>query len=152
MPNVKPIPDGYRTVTPHLYVKGGAEALEFYQKAFGAKELSRFPMPDGRLGHAEIQIGDSRIMLADEFPEMNARGPKSLGGTSVSIALYVEDVDSFVQRAVAAGAKVTQPVKNQFYGDRTGGLEDPFGHAWHVATHIEDISLEEMQRRASQQH
>jgi PhnB protein len=152
MPNVKPIPDGYRTVTPHLYVKGGAEALDFYKKAFGAKELSRFPMPDGRLGHAEIQIGDSRIMLADEFPEMNARGPKSLGGTSVSIALYVEDVDSFVQRAVAAGAKVTQPVKNQFYGDRTGGLEDPFGHAWHVATHIEDISLEEMQRRASQQH
>jgi len=152
MPNVKPIPDGYRTVTPHLYVKGGTEALEFYKKAFGAKELSRFPMPDGRLGHAEVQIGDSRIMLADEFPERNVRGPKSLGGTSVSIALYVEDVDSFVQRAVAAGAKVTQPVKNQFYGDRTGSLEDPFGHAWHVATHTEDVSPEEMQRRASQQH
>jgi PhnB protein len=152
MANVKPIPDGYRTVTPHLYVKGGAEALDFYKKAFGAKELSRFAMPDGRLGHAEIQIGDSRIMMADEFPEMNARGPQSLGGTSVSIALYVEDVDSFFQRAVAAGAKVTQPVKNQFYGDRTGGLEDPFGHVWHVATHIEDVSPEEMQRRASQQH
>ena len=148
---VKPIPEGYHTVTPHLYVKGGAEALEFYQKGFGAEEISRVAMPDGRLGHAEFRIGDSVIMLADEYPEMNVRGPKSLGGASVSMALYVEDVDAFVKRAVAAGAKLTRPVQNQFYGDRTGTLEDPFGHVWHVATHVEDVSEEEMRRRMSQQ-
>src|SRR5437867_563819 len=117
MAGVKPVPDGYHTATPHLYVKGGMEALEFYKKAFGATETMRFPMPDGRLGHADIQIGDSHIMLADEFPKMNVRGPQSLGGTSVSIMLYVQDVDSFVARAVAAGAKLVRPVQNQFYGD-----------------------------------
>jgi len=148
---VKPIPEGYHTVTPHLYVNGGGEALEFYKKGFGAEEISRLPMPDGRLGHAEFRIGDSVIMLADEFPEMNVRGPKALGGASVSMALYVEDVDAFVQRAVAAGAKLTRPVQNQFYGDRTGTIEDPFGHVWHVATHVEDVSEEEMRRRMSQQ-
>jgi PhnB protein len=151
MAAVKPIPEGYRTVTPHLYVKGGAEALEFYKKAFGAEEIMRFPMPDGRLGHAEFRLGDSVIMMADEYPEMNVRGPKSLGGAGFSMALYVEDVDAFVQRAVAAGAKLTQPVQNKFYGDRTGTLEDPFGHVWNVATHIEDVSEEELRRRASQQ-
>jgi len=108
-------------------------------------------MPDGRLGHAEFRLGDSVIMMADEYPEMNVRGPKSLGGAGFSMALYVEDVDAFVQRAVAAGAKLTQPVQNKFYGDRTGTLEDPFGHVWNVATHIEDVSEEELRRRASQQ-
>jgi PhnB protein len=151
MAAVKPIPDGYRTATPYLYLKGGAEALEFYKKAFGAKEIMRHPMPDGRIGHAEIQIGDSRIMLADEYPEMNIRGPRSLGGSSMALMLYVEDVDSFVQRAVAAGAKVVRPIQNQFYGDRSGALEDPFGHSWYVATHVEDVSDEELRRRASQQ-
>ena len=148
---VKPIPEGYRSVTPHLYVNGGAQALDFYQKAFGAEEIMRVPMPDGRLGHAEFRIGDSVIMLADEFPEMNVRGPKSLGGAGISLALYVQDVDKFVERAVAAGAKLTQPVQNKFYGDRSGTIEDPYGHVWHVSTHIEDVSEEELKRRASQQ-
>jgi len=149
---VKPVPEGYHTVTAYLAVNGAAQALEFYKKAFGAAELMRFPQPDGKIGHAEIQIGDSRIMLSDEYAEMNFRGPKSLGGTPVSIMLYVENVDAFVERAVAAGAKLVRPVKDQFYGDRSGSIEDPFGHSWHIATHIEDVSMEEMQRRmASQQ-
>jgi PhnB protein len=148
---VRPIPKGYHTVTPILSVKGAAEALEFYKKAFGAQELMRFAQPDGRIGHAEIQIGDSRIMMADEFPEMNFRSPKSYGGTPVGIMLYTENVDAFVERAVGAGAKLVRPVQNQFYGDRTGSIEDPFGHSWHVATHVEDVPPDELQRRAAQQ-
>ena len=148
---VKPIPEGHRTVTPILSLKGAADALEFYKKAFGARELMRFPHPDGRIGHAEIQIGESRIMMADEFPEMNFKSPKSYGGSPVGLMLYVENVDAFVERAVAAGAKLVRPVQNQFYGDRTGSLEDPFGHSWHIATHIEDVPPDELQRRAAQQ-
>jgi len=148
---VRSIPKGYHTVTPILSIKGAAEALEFYKKAFGAQELMRFAQPDGRIAHAEIQIGDSRIMMADEFPEMNFRSPKSYGGTPVGIMLYTENVDAFVERAVGAGAKLVRPVQNQFYGDRTGSIEDPFGHSWHVATHVEDVPPDELQRRAAQQ-
>jgi PhnB protein len=147
MATVKPVPDGYHTVTPYLIVNGASAAIDFYKKAFGAEELFRMPMPGGRVGHAEMKIGDSRIMLADEFPEMDARGPKSLGGTPVSILLYVNDCDAVFNRAVAAGAKVKRPIKDQFYGDRSGVIEDPFGHAWSIATHKEDVSSEEMQRR-----
>jgi PhnB protein len=144
----KPVPEGYHTVTPYLIVKGAANAIEFYKKAFGAKELFRFPQPDGRIGHAEIKIGDSHIMLADEYPEMGARGPETIGGTPVSILLYVENVDQLFNQAVASGAKVQRPVQNQFYGDRTGILTDPFGHSWYIHTHIEDVSSAEMQERA----
>ena len=143
----KPIPDGYHTATPYLLVKGAAEALDFYQRAFGAEELMRFPGPDGRIGHAEIKVGDSPIMLADEHPEMGYRGPQSLGGTTVSILLYVEDVDTAFARAVAAGGKALRPVQDQFYGDRSGTLADPFGHVWTIATHKEDVSPQEMHKR-----
>jgi PhnB protein len=145
---VKPIPDGYHTATPYLIVKGAARAIEFYQKAFGAIEVMRMADPGGRVGHAEVKIGDSPIMLADEIPEMGYRGPQSLGGTAVSICLYVEDVDARFNRAVAAGAQVLRPVKDQFYGDRSGTLADPFGHVWTIATHKEDVAPEEMRRRA----
>jgi PhnB protein len=145
---VKPIPDGYHTVTPYLYVKGAANAIDFYKKAFGAEELMRFPGPDGRIGHAEIRIGDSPIMLADEHPEMNAIGPQTRGGTTVGFAIYVPDVDQRVASAVAAGAKIVRPVQNQFYGDRSGTLTDPFGHTWTIATHVEDVSPAEMERSA----
>lgn len=144
---VKPIPDGYHTVTPYLIVKDAAGAIEFYEKAFGATEIMRMPDPSGKVGHAEIKIGDSPIMLADEFPEMGARSPQSIGGSPVSILLYVEDADSRFAQAVAAGAKSIRPLKDQFYGDRSGSVEDPFGHVWHIATHKEDVSHEEMQRR-----
>ena len=144
----KPIPEGYRTVTPYLIIKGAAEAIEFYKRAFGAKELLRMADPHGRVGHAEIKIGDSVIMLADEHPAMGYRGPRSLGGSSVSILLYLEDVDAVFERALEAGAKAQRPVANQFYGDRTGTLEDPFGQVWTVATHVEDVPPEEMRRRA----
>jgi len=144
---VKPIPDGYHSATPYLIVKGAAEALEFYKKAFGAEERMRCPMPDGRLGHAEVQIGNSIIMLADEFPEMDAKGPLSLGGTPVGICLYVLDSDAAFQRAVAAGAKVLRPIQDQFYGDRSGTVTDPFGHQWTISTHREDVSMEEIERR-----
>jgi PhnB protein len=144
---VKPIPDGYHTVTPYLIVKDAASAIAFYKKAFGATELFRMPDPSGRIGHAEIKIGDSPIMLADEFPEMGARGPQSLGGSAVSILLYVEDVDARFSQATAAGATVTRPLKDQFYGDRSATLTDPFGHVWHIATHKEDVTPEEMNRR-----
>ena len=143
-----PIPDGYRTVTPYLIIKGAAEAIEFYKRAFGATELLRMADPQGRVGHAEIKIGDSVIMLADEQPAMGYRGPRSLGGSSVSILLYLEDVDAVFERAIKAGAKAQRPVADQFYGDRSGTLEDPFGHVWTVATHVEDVPPEEMQRRA----
>ncbi|MDQ3747161.1 MAG: VOC family protein [Acidobacteriota bacterium] len=149
---VKPIPEGYGTVTPYLIVDGAARAIEFYKEAFGAEESFRMEGPGGRVGHAEIKIGDSHVMLADEHPEMGARGPQSFGGSPISLVLYVEDVDATVRRAVKAGAKLTRPVANQFYGDRTGGLEDPFGHAWYVATHVEDVSEEEMKKRAAAAH
>ena len=144
---VKAIPDGYHSVTPYLIVKGAARALEFYQKAFGARELMRLPGPEGKLGHAEVQIGDSRVMLADEHPGMGAVSPQALGGSPVGLCIYVEDVDAVFDRAVAAGAKVVRAVQDQFYGDRSGTVEDPFGHKWTVATHKEDVSPEEMQRR-----
>lgn len=144
----RPIPEGYRTATPYLIVKGAADAIEFYKKAFGATEMLRMADPHGRVGHAEIRIGDSVIMLADEHPAMGYRGPRSLGGSSVSILLYLEDVDRVFERAVKAGAKAQRPVTDQFYGDRSGTLEDPFGHVWTVATHVEDVPPEEMKRRA----
>jgi PhnB protein len=144
---VKPIPDGYHSVTPYLIVKGAADAIEFYRQAFAAAEVMRIPGPDGRVGHAELQIGDSRIMMADEHPEMNALAPQSPGSSGVSLCLYVEDVDTTVARATAAGASVRRPLQNQFYGDRSAVLEDPFGHVWSVATHIEDVSPDELQRR-----
>ncbi len=145
----KPIPDGYHTATPYLIVKGAAQAIEFYKKAFGATELLRMAKPDGKIGHAEIRIGDSTIMLADEFPEMGARSPQSFGGSPVSIFLYVENVDAVFAQTVAAGAVVQRPVADQFYGDRMGGVKDPFGHAWYIATHVEDVSPEEMRKRAA---
>jgi len=144
----KPIPDGYRTATPYLIAKGAAEAIEFYKRAFGATEMLRMADPQGRIAHSEIKIGDSVIMLADENPAMGYRGPRSIGGSSVSILLYLEDVDGVFERAVKAGAKAQRPVVNQFYGDRSGTLEDPFGHVWIVATHVEDVAPEEMKRRA----
>jgi len=145
---IKPVPEGYRTATPYLIIRGAAAAIEFYQRAFGATELLRMADPQGRVGHAEIKIGDSVIMLADEHPAMGYRGPRSLGGSSVSILLYLEDVDSVFERAVKAGARALRPVTDQFYGDRSGTLEDPFGHVWTVATHVEDVPPEEMRRRA----
>jgi PhnB protein len=144
---VKPIPDGYHTVTPYLIVKGAAGAIEFYKKAFGATELMRLADPGGKIGHAEIKIGDSPIMLADEFPEMGFRSPQSLGGSAVGIAVYVEDVDARFSQALAAGAKAVRPVQDQFYGDRSGTLTDPFGHVWTLATHKEDVSPEEIHKR-----
>ncbi len=147
--NVKPIPEGYHRVTPYLVVQGAADAIAFYKRVFGAIETVRMPAPGGKVGHAEIQLGDSTIMLADEVPNMGHRAPKSLGGSPVSLVLYVEDVDRTVEQAVAAGARLTRPVADQFYGDRTGGLEDPFGHQWYIATHIEDVSPEEMKKRAA---
>jgi PhnB protein len=147
---VRPIPDGYHAVTPYLAVKGAAEAIEFYKKAFGAVELMRFAGPDGRVGHAEIKIGDSAVMLADEHPEMNHLGPKTRGGATAGFLIYVEDVDARFNQAVAAGGKVLRPLKDQFYGDRSGTLEDPFGHVWTIATHTEDVPPEEMQRRAQE--
>ena len=144
---VKAVPEGYHTATPYLIVKGASEAIEFCGKAFGAKELMRFADTDGKVGHAEMQIGNSRIMIADEYPEMGFRGPKTLGGSSVLILLYVEDVDECFARAIAAGGKVLKPVADQPYGDRAGTLSDPFGHLWSIATHIEDLSQEEIERR-----
>lgn len=148
---VQPIPAGYHTVTPYLIINGAADALAFYQQAFGAMELFRMPTPDGKIGHAEIKIGDSPIMLADESLEMGSRSPQSYGGSPVTIMLYVEDVDTVVNRAVFAGATLQRPVKDQFYGDRSGSVKDPFGHEWHIATHTEDVSPDEMNRRMEAQ-
>jgi PhnB protein len=146
-----PVPEGYHTVTPYLKIKGAAKALDFYKQAFGAVEL--FRMADGdRIGHAEIKIGDSHVMLADEYPERGIRGPQSLGGSAVGLMLYVEDVDAVVDRAVAAGATLERPVADQFYGDRTGGIVDPFWHQWYIATHKEDLSPEEVQARLGSHH
>ncbi len=144
---VKAIPDGYPRVTPYLIVDGAAAAIDFYTRIFGAKERMRMPGPGGKIGHAEIEIGNSMVMLADANPQMGHKAPKTLGGTPVSLLLYVENADDTVKRATAAGAKVVRPVEDQFYGDRMGGLEDPFGHLWYVATHVEDVSPEEMKRR-----
>ena len=152
MGKVKPIPEGYHTIIPYLSIKGAADAIEFYKKAFGASESMRVAQPDGRIGHAELQLGDSRIMLADEFPDMDFRSPLSMGGSPVHIHLYVESVDTVVGRAVSAGAKVIRPVQDQFYGDRTGTVADPYGHVWHVATHTEDLSPEEIGKRAAAMH
>ena len=146
---VKPIPDGYHSVTPYLIINGAAAALDFYKKAFGAAELFRMDAPGGKIGHAEIKIGDSPIMLADEYPDMGYRGPRSIGGSPVSLMIYVGDADKVFNQALAAGAKVQQPMKDQFYGDRSGTLEDPFGHVWTVATHKEDLTPEEIGRRAA---
>ncbi len=144
---VKPIPDGYHSLTPYLSVAGAEAAIEFYKKAFGATELFRMNGPDGRIGHAEIKIGDSPLMLADENPAMGMHAPQSGKRPPVGLLLYVEDVDAVVARAVSFGATIVRPVENQFYGDRSGGIIDPFGHAWHLSTHIEDVSHEEMDRR-----
>lgn len=146
---VNPIPEGYHAVTPYLIMKGAADAIDYYKKVFGATELLRMPAPGGKIGHAEIRIGDSVIMLADEVPEMGIVSPRSLGGSPVSILLYVDDVDAVFGQAVQNGAKVLRPIKDQFYGDRSGNLEDPFGHKWTIATHKEDVSPEEMQKRAA---
>jgi PhnB protein len=143
----KPIPDGYHTVTPYLIVKGAAAALEFYKKAFAAGVLMCHADPGGKVRHAEIKIGNSPIMLADEAPEMGFRGPQSLGGSAVGILLYVEDADALFNRAITAGAKALQPMKDQFYGDRSGTLVDPFGHVWTIATHKEDVPPDEMKKR-----
>lgn len=146
----KPIPQDSHSVTPYLTLSDTARALDFYKRAFGAKEIMRMDGPDGKIGHAEIKIGDSIVMLADEFPEMGARGPKSLGGSPFSLMIYLENVDARFQQAVSAGAKVVRPVQDQFYGDRSGIVEDPFGHVWNLATHIEDIPPGEMKKRAEE--
>jgi PhnB protein len=145
---VKAIPDGYHAVTPYLSVRGAAKAIEFYKKAFGATEVMRMAQPDGKIGHAEIQIGDSRLMLADEYPEMGFVGPETVGGTAVMLHLYVKDADQMAKQAVAAGAKEIRPVKDQFYGDRSGLFADPFGHKWNISTHKEDLTMEEIGKRA----
>ena len=143
----KPIPDGYQSVTPYLIVNGAAKAIDYYVRGLGAVERMRMPGPDGKVMHAEVQIGDSVIMLADEFPDFGAVSPQALSGTPVGLCLYVEDVDALFQRAIKAGGKVERPVQDQFYGDRSGTLVDPFGHKWTIATHKEDLTPEEMNRR-----
>jgi PhnB protein len=151
MTKTKPIPEGYHNVTPYLVVKGAAAAIDFYKQVFGAVEVMRMPQPDGRVGHAELKFGDSFVMLADEFPEMDVVGPKTLGNSPVGLLLYVYDVDKTVEQAVAKGAVIKKPVADQFYGDRTGTIEDPCGHKCTVAVHLEDVSPEEMQRRMAAQ-
>jgi PhnB protein len=147
---VNPVPAGYHNVTPYISVKGAAKALDFYKRAFGAEVTVRMDMPDGRVGHAEMKIGDSNVMLADEMPDMAdavTRSPVTLGGSSVGLMIYLDDVDTRFKRAVEAGATVKRPVQDQFYGDRTGTLQDPFGHIWTIGTHVEDVSPEEMNKR-----
>src|SRR3954468_260517 len=150
MANVKPIPEGYPQVIPYLAVDRASDAIDFYGEVFGATERMRMPGPDGKIGHAELEIGDSVIMLADEFPDMGHRGPKTLGGTPVTISVYVDDVDDAFERAIQEGATSLRPVENQFYGDRAGQFEDPFGHRWSIATHVEDVPPEEMEKRAAE--
>ena len=144
---VQAIPAGYEGVTPYLIVRDAARALDFYKKAFGATEVLRIPAPGGKIGHAEIKIGDGMVMLADESPEMGHNGPQSLGGTPITLMFYVADVDAQFAQALAAGGKIKHPVKDQFYGDRSGTLTDPSGHIWTMATHTEDVSPDEMDRR-----
>jgi PhnB protein len=146
---VKPIPDGYHTATPYLIVNSASDALSYYKKAFAATELFRMAGPDGKIGHAEFKVGDSIMMIADENPAMEARSPKSLGGSPISIMLYVEDVDVVFNRAIAAGATVERRIEDKFYGDRAGGMIDPFGHKWYIATHKEDVPPDELERRAA---
>ena len=150
MPVVKPIPDGYRTVTPYLIVADGAATVAFYQQAFAASLRLRLDRPDGKIGHAELVIGDSVVMLADEYPPLAARGPAAYGGSPVGLHLYVEDADAVTVRALAAGARLVHPVEDKCYGDRLGEIEDPFGHRWYISTHIEDVSPEEIARRTEQ--
>ncbi|HEY4427882.1 MAG TPA: VOC family protein [Solirubrobacteraceae bacterium] len=145
-----PVPEGYPRVMPYLIVDGASEAIDFYTQVLGASERMRMPGPDGRLGHAELDLGDSVIMLADEHPDMGIRGPRSIGGTPVTIHVYVDDVDAAFERAVQAGAKPLRAVEDRFYGDRSGQLEDPFGHHWNLATHVEDVPPEEMSKRAAE--
>jgi PhnB protein len=144
----KPVPDGYHTVSPYLAVEDAARAIDYYVKAFGAKEVVRMDAPGGKIGHAELEIGDSHVMLSDPFPQASTRPPKELGGTSASVFLYVEDVDAVVKQAVDAGATVTMEVADQFWGDRFGAITDPFGHVWSIATHVEDVAPEDMAKRA----
>lgn len=146
---VKPVPDNYHTVTPYLIIRNAAAALDFYKQAFGADEVMRVTAPNGKVGHAEIRIGDSAIMLSDEYPDMDARSPETIGASPVMLHLYVENVDALVKRAVDAGATLKQPVADQFYGDRGGKIVDPFGHGWWIATHVEDVPPEEMEKRAA---
>jgi PhnB protein len=147
MSNVKPIPEGYHSITPYLFIKGAAAAIEFYKSVFGATERMRMPGPDGRIMHAELKIGDSVVMLSDENPQMGALSPQTIGGTGSGVNVYVADVDAATQKAVDLGAQLVRPVKDQFYGDRSGSIIDPFGHLWSVATHVEDVAPEEMQKR-----
>lgn len=146
---VKPVPEGYHSLTPYLVIKGAARAIDFYKKALGATEIMRMPGPGESIGHAELKFGDSHLMLADEMPEMGYRGPQSPGSSPVSLMLYVDDVDRTIERAVAEGATIVKPIQDQFYGDRSGTLHDPFGHTWTIATHIEDVPPEEMEKRAA---
>jgi PhnB protein len=146
---VQPIPEGYPRVTPYLVVDGASDAIDFYRSVLGATERMRMAGPDGKVGHAELEIGKSVVMLADEHPEMGAVGPKTVGGTPVSIHVYVEDVDSVFENAIQAGAEELQPLEDKFYGDRSGAFKDPFGHHWSIATHVEDVPPDEMQKRAA---
>ncbi len=146
----QPIPEGYQTVTPHLAVDGAAEAIEYYKQAFGAKERMRMDAPGGKIGHAELEIGDPLVMLSDTFPQSSTKAPTELGGTSAGVFLYVDDVDAVVKQAVDAGATITMEVCDQFWGDRFGSVKDPFGHSWSIATHVEDVPPEEMAERAKE--
>ena len=152
MAKVNPIPEGYHSVTPYLSIKGAAKAIDYYKQVFGATELFRMAAPDGKIGHAEIKIGNSPIMLADEFPEMEFVSPQTLGGSPIGLMIYVDDVDTMFNQALSAGATEVKPLQDQFYGDRSGTLKDPFGHVWTVATHVEDVAPEELQKRAAAAH
>lgn len=152
MAKVNPIPEGYHSVTPYLSIKGAAKAIDYYKQVFGATELFRMAAPDGKIGHAEIKIGNSPIMLADEFPEMEFVSPQTLGGSPIGLMIYVDDVDTMFNQAISAGATEVKPLQDQFYGDRSGTIKDPFGHVWTVATHVEDVAPEELQKRAAAAH